>query len=722
MSTSPADRRLGPLILAAMGSAALVTALQVATRATRDTLYLTNFPVTTLPVMIAGGAVLSIVVALAAARAVAARGPQRIVPIAFLASAALSLGEWALATRDPAAGAILVYAHAAALGPVLLSGFWALLGEQLDPRSARGAIGRIAAAGTLGGLAGGILAERLADGFGILAPLPALALVKLVCAWTTSRLRGGGTSTGAVAPPRGDEILPAREAFRRLRATPYLSNLALLVLGSSLAAALLDYLFKAQVTSAARAAPDLMRVFAGFYSLVAVATFALQSLASRRALERVGIAPTIGTLPGAVLVGGAVAAFAAGPWFVAVVRGLEAVLRGSLFRAGFELLYTPIPPAEKRSTRIVIDVACDRLGDLGGAALLAIVLFVAPGAATPILFALAVLLAAATLGVVIRVQRGYVASLEAGLKAGWIDLDAGEIGDRTTLLTMRRVRVEPGKTRPPSAGPAPAAPPTTPAPDVREASGVREMIQLLGNDAWARGAVRALTEVAAANVDALVAALVDPTTDFPVRRRLPAVLAACADPRAAAGLTRGLCDARFEVRYRCGRALARLHEGHPALAVDAAAVLAAVCREAELGRPVWESRRLLDKLDETGEDTFVDEFLRDRAGRSLEHAFTLLALVLPRAPLKIAFRGLFADDRLLRGTSLEYLDAVLPPAVRAVLWPHLDPAAARPGAARPAARDREQVLAELLEADRSIGINLAELRRERAEPGSAPPD
>jgi hypothetical protein len=52
--------------------------------------------------------------------------------------------------------------------------------------------------------------------------------------------------------------------------------------------------------------------------------------------------------------------------------------------------------------------------------------------------------------------------------------------------------------------------------------------------------------------------------------------------------------------------------------------------------------------------------------------FTLLALVLPADPVQVAFRGLQADDANLRGTALEYLDGVLPPAIRARLWPSLE--------------------------------------------------
>ena len=54
-------------------------------------------------------------------------------------------------------------------------------------------------------------------------------------------------------------------------------------------------------------------------------------------------------------------------------------------------------------------------------------------------------------------------------------------------------------------------------------------------------------------------------------------------------------------------------------------------------------------------------------------AFLLsLSLVLPADPVQAALRGLHADDENLRGTALEYLDGVLPPAIRARLWPSLE--------------------------------------------------
>lgn len=739
-----------------MGSSAVMMSYQVASRATRDTLFLTNFHVNSLPLMVAGASVLSIVAALLATRAIATFGPARVVPATFLGSALLTLGEWVLALRQPDLGSIAVYLHVAAISPVLFSGFWSIVNEQFDPRTAKQQIGRIAAVGTLGGLAGGVLAERLTAWTGAASNLPALALAHAWCAWSTTRLP---QTVSAASRAGAQETLPPAEARRRLFTMPYLRNLALLVLGSSVSAALLDFVFKAQATGVARQSLDLMRLFSAFYALVAIVTFGVQALLTRPALERIGVAPTIGTLPGGVVVGGVAAIVAPGPWGVGLVRGLEAVLHGSLFRAGYELLYTPIPPAEKRATKTVVDVGFDRLGDAVGAGVIALVLTFVPTASTVMLLALSILLAAATLGLVAQLQRGYVTSLEAGLRAGAVDLDQLEFADGTTRIALSSLGAlgsslettsldlsrsiafpTPLESRPATpVRPAPAPEPTEALDDdvirrlrslrsanparVRaalagttplEAPLVPQAIQLLASDEVASDAIKALSSVAGQHTGQLVDALLDPDSDFAVRRRIPSVLVTAPTSRVVEGLTRGLADSRFEVRYRCGRALARILERETSLQVDRDLILGAVRREATVGRGLWESQRLLDMIDDQGEESFVDDFLRDRAGRSLEHVFTLLSLVLPREPLQIAFRGLFADP-MLRGTALEYLDSVLPPSVREVLWPYLEPdRSARRGDA-PTPRDREQVLSDLLRSNLSIEINLEELRRSHRE-------
>jgi len=65
---------------------------------------------------------------------------------------------------------------------VLLSGFWSLMTELFDPRAAKRSFGRIAGFGTLGGILGGLMAERVAALFSAASVLILLAAFHLSCA------------------------------------------------------------------------------------------------------------------------------------------------------------------------------------------------------------------------------------------------------------------------------------------------------------------------------------------------------------------------------------------------------------------------------------------------------------------------------------------------------------------------------------------------------------
>ena len=184
------------------------------------------------------------------------------------------------------------------------------------------------------------------------------------------------------------------------------------------------------------------------------------------------------------------------------------------------------------------------------------------------------------------------------------------------------------------------------------------------------------------------------------------------------GLMLGLEDSRFEVRFHCARALAGITHGDERLHVNDQRVFDVVRQETTVGKIVWESQRLLhDSEPDDEEDPLLDDFVRDRASRSLAHVFTLLSVALPAVPIKVAFRGLHTDDQGLRGTALEYLEGVLPPPIRVALWPYLEDSR---DADQPVRR-REQVVADLLQSNQSIVLNLEEIRR-RTRGGSSDAD
>jgi hypothetical protein len=581
--------------------------------------------------------------------------------------------------------------------------------------------------------------------FGVAAMLPVLAAATLYCAWVIRRLavsyaRATAARAVDVAPDLAPE--PPRPGFRVLREAPYLRNLAGLVLLGTLGAALLDYLFKAQAVAAFGRGEGLIRFFAMYYAATSLATFALQTSSARFSLERLGLAATTGTPSMAVLIGGVAGLVAPGLPSILAARGGESVFRGALFRSAYELFYTPMPPAERRAAKSLIDVGVDRFGDAMGGGIIQLVLIVlAPASQYAAILAVAIGCAFLALLLARRLNRGYIQTLERSLLNRALELDFSDVEDLTTrTVMMRNIRgrtTAHGGKAPTTAGDAAVnivEVPSSVDPEIAEIMALRSrdrarivavlrheegmpatlvphVIPLLAWDPVAEDAIFALRKVAEERIGELTDALIDPNQPFAVRRRLARVFSVCVSQRACDGLILGLDDQRFEVRFQCGRSLAAIVAKNPRVRVSDQAIYDVVLREVAVGRPVWESHRLLDAMDDPeGGPTFVDKFIRDRTSQGLAHVFTLLSLVQPAEPLQIAYRGLLTGDENLRGTALEYLEGTLPPAIRARLWPFLEDGRAPNRAVRP----RDEILRDLLRSHPSIQLKLEEVRQQTA--------
>jgi len=136
------------------------------------------------------------------------------------------------------------------------------------------------------------------------------------------------------------------------------------------------------------------------------------------------------------------------------------------------------------------------------------------------------------------------------------------------------------------------------------------------------------------------------------------------------GLWRALDDPSFEVRYRAGAVLARLAASGHLLGISSDDVFEAVRRELVADRGALHDHRVIDDLP--GGDERDDSASAQRVTAGIEHVFTVLGLALPAEPLRIALHAVQTDDPELRGTALEYLESILPPDVRAQLWPLLE--------------------------------------------------
>lgn len=740
----------------AMVVAAAMIANQVAGKATRDALFLSNFEVTALPFMLIGASFFSIAMVLAISRPMFRLSPQVLVPWAFAASGMLLFIEWWLASIRPAVAAVAVYLHSAAIGAVLISGFWSIVNEHFDPRTAKKRISRIAAFGTMGGLAGGLLAERVGAVLTVSAMLPLLGLMHLFCAWMLRRLQSVQQVGATVerSPSGSDSATHQYGGGLRVLATePYLASLASLVFMGTVAATLVDYVFKVYATDTFAGGENLMRFFAIFYTGIGLVTFALQTALSRISLEKLGLAKTVATLPSALAVGSMAALVFPGLSTAGLARAAESIFRSSLFRTSYELFYTPVSATQKRTAKPLIDVGVERLGDAVGGGTVRLFLLLGTQTAHSAMLATAALLAGLGLLVARNLHQGYIQKLEESLLNRALELDLSQVEDKTTrntvmqtmaALDLGELAAARGETVSPTALPSSGQPrqqsdkvltsrqdpvveqitilrsgePTSIPALLAESKQLEpvaaaHVIALMAWDEVCSEAIHALRRVAQPITGQLVDALLDPKQEFAIRRRIPRVLVAIPSLRAVEGLFQGLEDRRFEVRFQCGRALAHIRRRNPPLSTEPERVFSAVSREVTVDRRVWESHRLLDKLEDSSEGSLlVDEFLRKRANRSLEHVFTILSLALPEEPLRVAFRGLHTDDKTLRGTALEYLESILPKPIRQSLWPFLEDDRAKEGTAK----SREKILADLMRSNQSIELNLQELREKYGWP------
>src|SRR4051794_7019730 len=206
-----------PQVQAFFAGAALIMAHQVAGKAVRDGLFLSQFSAAALPMVMGSAALFSVAMGLLFARGMSRFGPMRMVPAAFAISGLLQWVEFGL-LRMPGVVArtvtvTVIYLHLVGLGAILLSGFWSIASEVFDPRAAKRHFGRITGAGTAGGVAGGLAAERIAAFGGVDWILLVLGALHLV---TWAILRRIEAPAGSPAPSEDTKLWRAsREAFRQ---------------------------------------------------------------------------------------------------------------------------------------------------------------------------------------------------------------------------------------------------------------------------------------------------------------------------------------------------------------------------------------------------------------------------------------------------------------------------------------------------------------------------
>jgi AAA family ATP:ADP antiporter len=688
----------------------------------RDGFFLSQVDVTMLPVATLAAAVVSFVASLLLGKLITAFSPAAAVPVLFGANALLFFVEAALIVTAPRMVASTLYLHTAALGGAVVSGFWSVVNERFDPYTARKVMGRIAAGATFGGVLGGALTWWLSDLEAKLL-LAGFGTGSLLCA----------VAIALVAPTRRNERTTPEPAallsgVKTLVENSYPRSIGAVVFLAALFSGTVDYVFKAGVVDATPT-KSLVGFFAVFYTVAGVATFVAQALASRRSLKTLGVVPTVALYPliGIFLV--VVALLAPSLVTLVLVRGGSMVVENSLYRSGYELLYTAVPRTQKRSAKVLIDLGCDRLGTAAASGLALLVIAGVSSVVDRMLLLTALAVAVIIVGTLLTVRREYVASLARQLQRNLRpeaqeDIHGSAVRLASTFVAEAQImddvrhlsidRSEDAGTRPMSRQEflakvlrhAAAKPPFARSVVAAPVSRVSE--RLLKTPLRERlHAVAELEPELRQSAPALVGQLGDillsSRDSLRVRLLAAELLALTPSPRAAASLLAALNSPELRLRRASALALCRICEAAPALRPR---------RRVLTDHAAKELRRPCRPLDERSSFELTSPFLEDAYGNqlapSLELAFLLLAVHGNTAKLRLALSAITSKDPIQRGTGLEYLDNLLPKELRA----HALALAERPELTQAYRRVPAQVVDRLAGELRDGRIDIRKLRNE----------
>ena len=387
--------------------ATMMIAQQIASKAIRDGFFLTEFDVTVLPTAVVAAAVVSFASAFLFSRFIGSFSPFSAVPILFAVHGSLFVVESVVALAFPQVVAGVLFLHTAAFGGAVVSGFWSIVNESFDPYAARQVMGRIAGGATLGGVLGGGMTWLFAE-LPISTLLGCLGVANWICGIALLRIPRHArerakrqSKEGNTTRLLGGVAVLAKESYPRL--------IGLLVFLGAAMTALIDYVFKVGVSEHQQ---SLVGFFAIFYTAAGVVTFVLQSVGSKRILRWAGVVPTILAFPLVAFVGLVSALLFPFIGTLVALRGGTMVVENSLYRSGYELLYTPIPRQQKRSAKILIDLGCDRIGTAVGSGVVMVLIAASLTAANQILLVFALIIALLAAGVLVRLRREYMSSLE----------------------------------------------------------------------------------------------------------------------------------------------------------------------------------------------------------------------------------------------------------------------------------------------------------------------
>jgi HEAT repeat protein len=431
----PAERRgAAAAFLTIFGILAGHTLLETA----RDALFLARLPPSELPAVYLVMAAVAIALFQGPWR-LAGIGGRRGLSVVLVGSGLATFVFWVVHSSSSAWALRALYVWTGILGTMAALQFWIVMGELYTVTQAKRIYSLVGMGSVLGAIAGAAIARVLTQGWPpqhlILASAVVLVLTGLGPAMRIRRPRSA--ASGAA----GQDASSILQTVRLFRNDPYIKALGGLVLVSTVALTLADYVFKSTVAHTVEPA-RLGTFFATFYMVLNVLALLAQLVLAGWLLRVLGLHRTLWVLPAFVFLGAAGVALGGGLLAALLLKGADGTLRYSVHRTGTELLFVPLPDSLRSRAKPVIDV----VGQRGGQAVASLLILaeITQNRGNIVLAVAAAALCVVWIAWAADLKGHYLNLFRSALREGAlrarVDLPALDLGSLETLFTALNSR------------------------------------------------------------------------------------------------------------------------------------------------------------------------------------------------------------------------------------------------------------------------------------------
>lgn len=382
----------------------------------RDALFLARIPPNRLPWMYIAIAGIAFATSRIRSRKVGTLSSRTTLTLLLVFAALANLGLWELSeVRRGRWLLYTLYIWCGLFGTVASVQFYSVLSEVYTLTQAKRLYRFIGVGSVLGAIVGAGLAGLLATS------LPARHLILASAAFLLLAAAGpmllprpvaDGTAMGTSVP-----AFSVGAEFKLILHHAYARPLAGLVLSSTMAVTIADFMFKSAVVKNVPG-DALGSFFGGVYLLLNALSLVVQVGLVGWLLGRLGVHRALVILP-AFLILGSVGFVAGGGMLAALwLKSADGAFRYSLHRTASELLYLPLPDTIRARAKAFIDVACQRGGQaLASLLILTPVAFIAQG---PFLAITLLVLCALWIATAADLKANYLDLFRAALREGSI--------------------------------------------------------------------------------------------------------------------------------------------------------------------------------------------------------------------------------------------------------------------------------------------------------------